>query len=548
MYEKLAMIAVFSLFVVIALPAYADVTSMRLEKSFYTTEEDFRFIGTQSGTDTVFVIIRDPTGQFKGMLSDPNPDTNKFSVIPRSVTQFFAVEGIYNATAFTDDQKEDDGITIRIEFDGNKIFEVPDFVLQLNTISDKTVEEGKTLTFTPTLTETVEGVVFSLEKNPPSGATINAETGKFVWTPTASQGPASYLFDIVVTKGAQVDRETVKITVTEKTEPAPQPEPKPEPAPQPEPEPMDEPKELGIASFVDPTRDPQSYVDRYNNEASYKEWFDKNYPEYSSIYEAVGLEKPLEIPASFVDPTRDPQSYVDRYNNEASYKEWFDKNYPEYSSIYEAVGLDEPKELAPFVDPTRDPQSYVDRYNNEASYKEWFDKNYPEYSSIYEAVGLDEPKKPEVKEPEFGVCGTGTKLVNGKCTIIEKPKEGGGCLIATATYGSEMAPQVQFLREIRDGKVMTTESGAAFMSGFNEFYYSFSPYVADYERENPIFKEIVKVGITPMLSSLSVMSLADTEQEIVGYGIIVILMNLGMYVGAPAMMVYGASRIRKVRF
>ncbi|PIW32338.1 MAG: hypothetical protein COW27_04495, partial [Nitrosopumilales archaeon CG15_BIG_FIL_POST_REV_8_21_14_020_37_12] len=187
-------------------------------------------------------------------------------------------------------------------------------------------------------------------------------------------------------------------------------------------------------------------------------------------------------------------------------------------------------------------------YNNEASYKKWFDDNYPEYSSIYEAVGLDEPKTPEVKELEFGECGTGTKLVDGKCTIIEKPKEGGGCLIATATYGSEMAPQVQSLREIRDNKVMTTESGAVFMSGFNEFYYSFSPYVADYERENPVFKEIVKAGITPMLSSLSVMSLADTEQEIVGYGIIVILMNLGMYVGAPAMMVYGANRIRKVRF
>ncbi|PIW33105.1 MAG: hypothetical protein COW27_01890, partial [Nitrosopumilales archaeon CG15_BIG_FIL_POST_REV_8_21_14_020_37_12] len=73
MYEKLAIIAVFSLFVVITLPAYADVTSLRLEKSFYTTDEDFRFIGTQSGTDTVFVIVRDPTGQFKGMLSDPNP-------------------------------------------------------------------------------------------------------------------------------------------------------------------------------------------------------------------------------------------------------------------------------------------------------------------------------------------------------------------------------------------------------------------------------------------------------------------------------------------
>ena len=43
---------------------------------------------------------------------------------------------------------------------------------------------------------------------------------------------------------------------------------------------------------------------------------------------------------SFVDPEKDPQSYVDRYNNEASYKEWFDKNYPDYT-IEEAVGIQE---------------------------------------------------------------------------------------------------------------------------------------------------------------------------------------------------------------
>ena len=70
--------------------------------------------------------------------------------------------------------------------------------------------------------------------------------------------------------------------------------------------------------------------------------------------------------------------------------------------------------------------------------------------------------------------------------------EGGGCLIATAAFGSEMAPQIQFLREIRDNTVMSTQSGTAFMTGFNHFYYSFSPYVADYERENPVFKEAVK--------------------------------------------------------
>ncbi|MDO8640158.1 MAG: hypothetical protein Q7R33_01315, partial [Nitrosarchaeum sp.] len=60
-----------------------------------------------------------------------------------------------------------------------------------------------------------------------------------------------------------------------------------------------------------------------------------------------------------MDPTKDPQSYVDRYNNEPTYKKWFDENFPEYSSIYQAVGLDEPKGLASFVDKSKDPQSYV---------------------------------------------------------------------------------------------------------------------------------------------------------------------------------------------
>ena len=75
--------------------------------------------------------------------------------------------------------------------------------------------------------------------------------------------------------------------------------------------------------------------------------------------------------------------------------------------------------------------------------------------------------------------------------VMEESKSGGGCLIATATFGSEMAPQVQFLREIRDNTVLQTESGVSFMAGFNQFYYSFSPVIADYERENPVFKEVV---------------------------------------------------------
>ena len=128
--------------------------------------------------------------------------------------------------------------------------------------------------------------------------------------------------------------------------------------------------------------------------------------------------------------------------------------------------------------------------------------------------------------------------VGGEQTIQENNNEGGGCLIATAAFGSEMSPQVQQLREIRDNIVMQTSSGKSFMTGFNQIYYSFSPYVADYERENLIFKEAVKVTLTPMLASFSLLAHVpiDTEQEMLGYGIGVILLNIGMYFVAPAIL------------
>ena len=148
-------------------------------------------------------------------------------------------------------------------------------------------------------------------------------------------------------------------------------------------------------------------------------------------------------------------------------------------------------------------------------------------------------------------CGPGTESVNGICQVIqtEEPEEekGGGCLIATAAYGSELAPQVQMLREIRDNQLMNTESGSAFMTSFNELYYTFSPYIADMERESPVFKEIVKAGLTPMLSTLAIMDNAETESEVLGLGLSVIALNLGMYIAAPALIAMKVNQQIKLR-
>ncbi len=149
------------------------------------------------------------------------------------------------------------------------------------------------------------------------------------------------------------------------------------------------------------------------------------------------------------------------------------------------------------------------------------------------------------QETEFAlVVVPGSKVLTSTNESSENKssEEGGGCLIATAAYGSELSPQVQLLREIRDNQLMNTESGSAFMSTFNNVYYSFSPIIADMERENPMFKEAVKLSLTPMLSSLAIMENANSESEVLGLGLSVIMLNIGMYLGVPAIVVVGIRK------
>ncbi|MEE8255806.1 MAG: peptidylprolyl isomerase, partial [Nitrosopumilaceae archaeon] len=86
--------------------------------------------------------------------------------------------------------------------------------------------------------------------------------------------------------------------------------------------------------------------------------------------------------------------------------------------------------------------------------------------------------------------------------------------------------------------------GSAFMAGFNQLYYSFSPSIADFERENAVFRETVKLAITPLLMSLSILNYfdVDSESEVIGYGIGVILLNIGIYFVVPAVVI---QKLRK---
>ena len=189
---------------------------------------------------------------------------------------------------------------------------------------------------------------------------------------------------------------------------------------------------------------------------------------------------------------------------------------------------------------TKKPAYIVDNkidFTNNLVYGTWtLEVCAPEYDMcIQELFTMDEPVTPS-SEGEIPM-----EMVSNETSV----EEGGGCLIATATYGSEMSQQVQQLRELRDNQLLQTESGTAFMGTFNDVYYSFSPIIADYERENPYFKEAVKLAITPMISSLSLMENAESESEVLSLGISVIALNLAMYLGVPAIVIVG---IRKTVF
>ena len=87
------------------------------------------------------------------------------------------------------------------------------------------------------------------------------------------------------------------------------------------------------------------------------------------------------------------------------------------------------------------------------------------------------------------------------------------------------------------------------MTTFNQIYYSFSPTVADWQRENPFVKETVKAFITPMLSTLSIMTLAEegSESHVLGLGISIIALNLGLYIAAPTVIGFKIRKFLKTR-
>jgi hypothetical protein len=86
-------------------------------------------------------------------------------------------------------------------------------------IENRTVEEGQTLSFIATATDpNGDELTFILDDSAPEGASIDPNSGEFIWTPTADQAPGEYEITVLVTDNGSpslVDSETFTVTVTE---------------------------------------------------------------------------------------------------------------------------------------------------------------------------------------------------------------------------------------------------------------------------------------------------------------------------------------------
>jgi len=78
----------------------------------------------------------------------------------------------------------------------------------------------------------------------------------------------------------------------------------------------------------------------------------------------------------------------------------------------------------------------------------------------------------------------------------EEPGKKGGCFIATAAYGSLLHPYVRILRDFRDRYLMPGKLGRMLVN----FYYKYSPLVADFIARNKALKVVVRISLLPLVA------------------------------------------------
>jgi hypothetical protein len=139
------------------------------------------------------------------------------------------------------------------------------------------------------------------------------------------------------------------------------------------------------------------------------------------------------------------------------------------------------------------------------------------------------------------ISGTGTIKMVQTSTSPTTPAPRSGCIIATATYGNELAPEVVYMRHVRDNMIGSNEVGKAIVIGWNSFYYSWSPQVAQFIDTHDFVKPVFEVLLLPLVGTVHLtaiiygaISLVNTPLASTVAFLIAALSTISIYVICPA--------------
>jgi hypothetical protein len=157
----------------------------------------------------------------------------------------------------------------------------------------------------------------------------------------------------------------------------------------------------------------------------------------------------------------------------------------------------------------------------------------------WETTGSISVTNPNLSSTMCTISGNGT-LRMMQTSLTPTPPPSGRCVVATAAYGSELAPEVVYMRNVRDNMVGSNDAGRQLVSGWNTFYYSWSPPIARFIDTYGTAKPIFRVLLLPLVGTVHLtaiiygtISLVNTSLASIVAFLIAALSSISIYVVCP---------------
>jgi hypothetical protein len=142
--------------------------------------------------------------------------------------------------------------------------------------------------------------------------------------------------------------------------------------------------------------------------------------------------------------------------------------------------------------------------------------------------------------------------IPGERTVSIDVAQTSACVIATATYGSHLEPEVVYMRSVRDDMIGSTKVGGLLVSGWNSFYYCWSPSIAHMISSNVLAQKISKVLIMPLVTIIhltaaiySITKFFNTSVASIVAFLFASTSSTTIYIAIP---IYGLLAISKKKF